>query len=878
MPCSLSSFVRLAALVAVTAAPSWLAAAQDAPDPEILLQRADTLAWRKDWPQAMPLFAEARRLFEARGDVRNALYAEINTVRGDRRNRPVAEASQRLAEYLDHPLMQQDEQLRLRTLVIKAETDVNLDPVVARHSWTVVFDLATQLGESAWANRAHGELGLVAFLLGDISGSVVRLGEALQVAQTTGDAASVVRWLTLFGHGYIQMGRPDEALGFYDRALAAGGRIPDLEFPVMTFLGKGQALNALGRFEEAGDVLRQALAAAREREELGFEAELLTAVSHIARERGDVARALTILSQAADLARRAGGGRLVAEVALDLARIERVSGDLDSAAQTLDEGITAARRMQEHILLPRLLAELADLRSSQQQYVAAADLLDEANDILEGLFTSASTPWTQSRLSAGMDEVFTARIRLEIARGPDASRLFSVIEHARSRSLLELLVNTPLADVESPAELRAGEKRIAALQVELLQTTDRDRRKELVDEIFFAEQRLAPASAAFFEQSRRDDVRPSIRLLDLQRVLTPDEVFLEFMLAEPMSYAIAVTQTTVEVRPLLGRDALRREVDPFMAALAAGESLTDRAQRLGMAVLGPVTELATRSRLVVSPDGDLHQVPFDLLVGSSGAPLIESHIVSYVPSGSVLTVLRQRGDRAPPARRALAVSASMADAVTLPASIGAVERGVYDLDGAELRPLPAANDEAQAVATALGASRSTVLVGEAATEQNVKQQALSEYQVVHFATHGIPSERFPARAALLMHPGGDDDGVLQAREILQLRLAADLVTLSACDTASGSLHGQDGVLSLVRPFLAAGAGAVVANLWTADDSLSLSLMRAFYRELATGTDIAAALRRAKLSLIEMFGPAAAPHFWSGVVVFGDGAASLATTD
>ena len=78
-----------------------------------------------------------------------------------------------------------------------------------------------------------------------------------------------------------------------------------------------------------------------------------------------------------------------------------------------------------------------------------------------------------------MDDVFAARIRLEIARGPDAGRLFSVIEHARGRSLLELLVNTPIADVERPTALRAGEKRIAALQVELLQTTDRDRRKHL---------------------------------------------------------------------------------------------------------------------------------------------------------------------------------------------------------------------------------------------------------------------------------------------------------------------------------------------------------------------------------------------------------------
>ena len=97
------------------------------------------------------------------------------------------------------------------------------------------------------------------------------------------------------------------------------------------------------------------------------------------------------------------------------------------------------------------------------------------------------------------------------------------------------------------------------------------------------------------------------------------------------------------------------------------------------------------------------------------------------------------------------------------------------------------------------------------------------------------------------------------------------MTLSACDTGTGVTHGQEGVSSLVRPFLAAGARTVVANLWTADDAFSLSLMREFYRRLATGADVADALRGAKLRMIELFGPQAVPKLWSGVLAYGDGA-------
>jgi CHAT domain-containing protein len=194
----------------------------------------------------------------------------------------------------------------------------------------------------------------------------------------------------------------------------------------------------------------------------------------------------------------------------------------------------------------------------------------------------------------------------------------------------------------------------------------------------------------------------------------------------------------------------------------------------------------------------LHQVPFELLELSDGRRLLDSHVVSYTPSGSVLAVLRERGGR-PTTRSALAVSATT-DAGGVPEPGGApVERSVYDVQLAALRPLPSATDEAKSVISIVGRENGTVLVGDAATENALKQHALHNYRVLHFAVHGLPSTTFPTRAALLMRPGGGEDGLLQANEILGLRLRVELVTLSACDTGSGSEHGQDGVSSLVPP-------------------------------------------------------------------------------
>jgi CHAT domain-containing protein len=358
-------------------------------------------------------------------------------------------------------------------------------------------------------------------------------------------------------------------------------------------------------------------------------------------------------------------------------------------------------------------------------------------------------------------------------------------------------------------------------------------------------------------------------------------MFVEFALADPESYSIVVTRHSARLQRLPGRGAIESQIEPLLKAVRSEKSHDAEARRAGEMLLDGMPELAAHTRLVVSPDGDLHQLPFELLVDASGAQLLRTHIVSYVPSGSVLAILRRRQAHAAPARAALAISAApvmeaaveRTVAVSRPAG-GSVPRGVYDLDAASLPALPSANAEAQAVGEILGSSTSAVLLGEAANEQEFKRQPLQDFQVLHFAVHGILSTKIPTRSALVLRPAGSEDGLLQAGEILTLHLRADVVTLSACDTGSGAVHGQDGVSSLVRPFLAAGAHSVVANLWAADDQFSLSLMREFYRRLAAGADVADALRSAKLRLLEQFGPQAVAKLWSGVLAYGDGASVL----
>ena len=166
-------------------------------DPHILLAEADRLAWLRVWTRAEPLYEKAREAFIASGDERNALYAEVSGLRGQLPTLAVPDVSERLSEYLDNPLVQSDDRLRLRVLIIKGETDEDLDPSLSQRSWTKALTLAQKLNESAWANRSRGELGLVAFPRGDTNTAIMNLGQAIKVAEASGDTSSLVRWPTL---------------------------------------------------------------------------------------------------------------------------------------------------------------------------------------------------------------------------------------------------------------------------------------------------------------------------------------------------------------------------------------------------------------------------------------------------------------------------------------------------------------------------------------------------------------------------------------------------------------------------------------------------------------------------------------------------------
>ena len=163
-------------------------------------------------------------------------------------------------------------------------------------------------------------------------------------------------------------------------------------------------------------------------------------------------------------------------------------------------------------------------------------------------------------------------------------------------------------------------------------------------------------------------------------------------------------------------------------------------------------------------------------------------------------------------------------------------------------------------------------MGPAATKAAFKQAQLDNRRIIHLAVHGVANEKHPERAALifLSDPKHGEDGILRAGEIARLHTNADLVVLSACDTAVGRLQGEEGVANLSNAFLLAGARAALSTLWSIGDTFSLYLVKRFYAHLNKNATAAAALTAAKRDMIETFGKRAVPLYWAGFILDGAG--------
>ncbi len=686
--------------------------------------------------------------------------------------------------------------------------------------------------------------------------------QALPLAEETKDRLDEGRTLSNIARSYENLGEYQRALEYFNRALLVKEAAGDKRGLAYTFSFMGDTYLQLGEYDKARDHLNRGL----------------------------------LLSQ------QASAPVVEASTLLGIARLEEHSGNLFEAEDKIEKCLVIIEQLRSNVKSGYWRSTyLATVQPAYEFYINLL-MVREEQAPNQGYSSKALEAGEKGRARSLLDVLAEAHV--DIRRGVDPKLL------GRERSSQQLVEET------MNEEFRVRNQQH---NVEELANVHRQLEVALVEhEAIEAEIRASSPKYEALHPLRPLDVSA------IQSLLDSDTLLLEYFLGTEHSFVWAVTQNSLSSFVLPARGEIELTAKQLYSSLARGKAVgagkaTERniatsvggayGERLSRVLLKPVTGLAEAKRLVIVGDGVLQYIPFGVLPEpeqpnpAQVVPLIDNHEVVNLPSATVLAALRQDNQGRPIAGRLLAVFADpvfepsdqrvshrqSAAARTsgsrnrgeivpsLPLTDSRLSRSASDVtrskDVLHFERLPFTRQEAASIVAMAPAGSSLEALDFQASRATATDTAIAQYRIVHFATHGLLDSERPELSGLvlsLVDPSGrPQNGFLELEDIYNLRLNADLVVLSACETGLGKDIKGEGLLGLTRGFMDAGAPRVVASLWNVDDVATAELMKRFYKfMLQLNQSPAAALRAAQLEISRQ--PRwADPYYWAGFTLQGE---------
>ncbi|MFW6173477.1 MAG: CHAT domain-containing protein, partial [Elusimicrobiota bacterium] len=366
---------------------------------------------------------------------------------------------------------------------------------------------------------------------------------------------------------------------------------------------------------------------------------------------------------------------------------------------------------------------------------------------------------------------------------------------------------------------------------------------------------------------------------------------IEYFLGEKRSLMFVLTKKNFSFHVLPSRESIVKSIRAYVKILSQPPKEEFKGFLASRRIYKELFSFTERNigdaveNLIIIPDGILYYLPFETLIipGSENSIkenfLINKYKISYAPSSSSLLFLLKKKIHKEPSKGLLAFgdpfySAADSSRRKNNKTYAEVLKELYSTQGFDCSALPYSQKEIQLISRYFLKGKKDIYLQKEAKEDLVKRIHLKDYKIIHFACHGFLDEKFPHRSALVLALDDDksEDGFLQVREIYNLRINADLIVLSACQTGRGRLEKVEGILGLPRIFFYAGADSVVSTLWKVRDKATAIFMNHFYHYLSQGHDKSQSLRLAKLKM--MNSKFSHPFYWSAFILNGDYSAKL----
>lgn len=783
--------------------------------------------------------------------------------------------------------------------------------------------LAGRLGDKLTQGSAINTIGKLLHDTGDYQRGLDYYLLALPFLDEYPSRRAIV--LNNIGVAYSSLGEPERALDYLRQAEEIMKTGTDRSAEALTLNNIGYAYNRLAKFKEAQDYFGQARAMVQKAGNRSLEAQTLDHLGATYSDMGQPEKALDLHQQSLEIQRTAKNIRREAFSHLNLGHVYRLLSQPEKALDHFNQALATFRNIGDLNSAAVVLEGRARAQQKLGNLAEARKDVEESLSLIETVRAQSGSQSLRASYLASREKAYELYVDLLMqlhAKNPSArhdAEALQASERGRARSLLEMLNEAP-ADIEQGVgvdlvkrerEIRQAINAKAQRQIQL--TSQNGNRQEietfakeiraLEDEYQQVQFAIRKASPAYAELTQPQP----LGLKEIQQLLEPNTVLLEYSLGDERSYLWAVTQDSLKAFALPKGEEIRKVAQQVYESLTARsvvkalETAEQRQRRIAQAdaqfqqssaelarmILAPASaEFGTR-RLVVIADGALQYVPFAALpVPGSTRPLILDHELVSLPSASALAIQRQTLANRKPAPKGVAVIAdpvfssrdSRFSSRRSPAATAEDTRLIEHVGNGSggplnVRRLPFTRQEADRILAVAPAASNLRAVDFRASRSIATSGELSNYRYVHFATHGYLDTSRAGLSAIVLSlvdaQGKPQDGFLRTHDIYNLKLPAELVVLSACETGLGKDVKGEGLEGLTRGFMYAGARRVVVSLWNVNDKATAGLMQHLYVGMLKNKKTpAAALRAAQ---IEMLGVKQwqSPYYWAPFVMQGE---------
>ncbi|WP_293337758.1 CHAT domain-containing tetratricopeptide repeat protein [Microcoleus sp. CAWBG58] len=740
--------------------------------------------------------------------------------------------------------------------------------------------LSRAVGDRRGEARTLDGIGSVYSYLGEKQKALEYYSQSLPLSRAVGDRRGEARTLDGIGSVYL-LRDPRKALEYYSQSLPLRRAVGDRSGEAATLNNIGLVYDLLGDPHKALEYYSQSLPLRRAVGDRSGEAATLSNSGLVYLALGDEQKALEYYSQSLRLNRAVGNRSVEAINLLNMAYVKRERNNLPEAIKDIESSIAIVENLRTKITSPELRSSY--FATVQEYYEFYIDLLMQLH---------------KTNPKSGYD-----------------TKALEASERSRARSLLELLQesNANIREGISPdllqqekslqQQLDATEQRHIELvnspnpNPDLVEATDK-KRMELLQQYQQNQTQIRSTSPRYASLTQPQPLTlPEIQ----KQILDDNTILLQYSLGEDRSYLWVVTATGITSYELPKRADIETAARTFRDSVTDGryreipKRVAEASAGLSELILQPAAAQLGQKRLLIVPDGVLHYTPFAALsltqVAGQNASnfLIARHEIITLPSASTLSILRQNyADRKQPSR----TLAILADPVFSPddervkskvpqATTEKLELNNLGLNRSSRASnlawpptrLPFTRKEADIILSLVPSVARTQQFDFAASRTAATDRNLANYQIVHFATHGIANSKNPELSGIMMSMVDDKgnlvNGFLRLNDIFNLKLAANLVVLSACQTGLGQNIQGEGMVGLTRGFMYAGAQRVAVSLWNVDDEGTSLLMQKFYQKmLLQKLPPAAALRAAQMEMMQQE-PWKSPYYWAAFTLQGE---------